>query len=417
MTGSAGGAYEAARERYAEIGVSADDALRKLSNIRITLPCWQLDDVTGFEGASRHGPGGGLAVTGRRPGRARCFEEMIADLEAALSLIPGRHRVGLHAMYGSHPLRSADRNAMEPCDFDGWMSWSRERGVPLDFNPTLFAHPMALSGRTLSSPDAGVRGFWIEHVKLCRRIAGALAGSQGSFCIDNLWMPDGSREPPASASAARSLLVESLDEVFSERIEGVVDSLESKLFGIGLESFTVCSHELCIAYCVERRLMPCLDMGHFHPTESVADKVSALLPFVPGILVHVSRGVRWDSDHVPAADDALRFLAREAVEPGAAGRVHLALDFFDASWNRVGALAAAARSLQRALLSALLEPRTIAETLEGSHFEVAAAAEYASELPHGAVWERFLEIEGAPGWPAWSEAAALYERRAASERG
>lgn len=417
MTGCAGGAYEVARERYAEIGVSSDDAIKVLSNMRITLPCWQLDDVTGFEGFAGQGPGGGLAVTGRRPGRARCFEEMTADLEAALSLIPGRHRVGLHAMYGSHARRGADRNEMEPGDFEDWMAWSRDRGVPLDFNPTLFAHPMALAGLTLSSPDASVRGFWIEHAKLCRMVAGALARNQGSPCTNNLWMPDGSREPPASPSASRSLLMESLDEVFSERLEGVLDSLESKLFGIGLESFTACSHELCIAYCVERGVMPCLDMGHFHPTESVADKVSALLPFVPGILVHVSRGVRWDSDHVPTADDALRSLAREAVRPGAIGRVHLALDFFDASWNRVGALASGARSLQRALLSALLEPRALLETLEGSHFEASAAAEHAGELPHGAVWERFLETEGAPGWPEWSEAAALYEKRAAAERG
>lgn len=418
MTGPAGETYEAARERYAEIGVSSDDAISALSNIRITLPCWQLDDVTGFEGfAGQGGPGGGLAVTGGRPGRARNFEEMTSDLETAMSLVPGRHRVGLHAMYGSHTRRGADRNALEPEDFSEWMAWSRDRGVPLDFNPTLFAHPLAVAGRTLSSPDARVRGFWIEHAKLCRTVAGALAANQGCACMDNLWMPDGSREPPASPRAARSLLVESLDAVFSERLDGVLDSLESKLFGIGLESFTACSHDFCVAYCVSRGVMPCLDMGHFHPTESVADKVSALLPFVPGILVHVSRSVRWDSDHVPSADGALRAVAREAVRPGAAGRVHLALDFFDASWNRIGALAAGARSLQRALLSALLEPRTMLERLEGEHFEASAAVEHAEELPHGAVWKRILEIEDAPGWPEWSDTAALYERRAAEERG
>jgi L-rhamnose isomerase len=413
-------AYEAARERYAEHDVETDEALRVLARQPISLHCWQGDDVGGFEKPGAALSGGGLQVTGNRPGKARNVAELRADLDAAFSLIPGNHRLNLHAIYGEFGKKTVERNAIGPEHFEGWIDWARDRKLGLDFNATCFSHPMADDGFTLSSRYGDTRKFWIEHVGCCREIAAAMGRALGSACLHNLWIPDGSKDLPADRLIHRSLLKDSLDEIYAKAYSPteMKDSLESKLFGIGSEAYVVGSHEFYLGYALTNKKIVCLDTGHFHPTESVADKISALLPFFDEILLHLSRGVRWDSDHVVIVNDDVRHLAEEIVRSRALDRVHIALDFFDASINRIGAWVIGARAVQKALLIALLEPedRLTGCEIGGDGFGRLALWEEFKTMPFGAVWDRFCIEAGVPVGDAWMDAARNYEADAAAKR-
>jgi L-rhamnose isomerase len=414
-------AYRIARERYAEVGVDTEEVLSALAATAVSVHCWQGDDVAGFERPDAALSGGGLQVTGSHPGRARNVDELRADLDKALSLIPGRHRVNLHAMYGEFGGQAVDRDAIEPRHYQGWIDWARDRGLKLDFNATCFSHPKAESGFTLSDRDAGVRAFWIEHVKRCREIGAFMGRALGAPCLHNLWVPDGSKDLPADRLGRRMLLMESLDQIYASRYDPreLKDAIESKLFGIGSESFVAGSHDFYLAYALARGIMVCLDLGHFHPTESVADKVSALLPHFDELLLHVSRGVRWDSDHVVILSDELRALMQEIVRADALGRVHIALDFFDASINRVGAWVIGARAALQALLIALLEPHSalVRAEKDGDNFARLALMEEAKALPFGAVWDYHCLRQGVPARGDWIEEAQRYEREVTARRG
>ncbi len=349
-------AYQSAQEQYAALGVETDLALKRLSAISISLHCWQGDDVQGFENAGEE-IGGGLAVTGNYPGKARTPEELRQDLELAYSLIPGQHRLNLHASYGEFPKRVA-RDQIGPEHFFGWMDWAKSQGLSLDFNPTFFAHPLASSGFTLAHADRSVREFWIGHALACRKIGAAMGQAQGNPCITNVWIPDGYKDTPASRRLPRERLMESLDAVFKEPLDPRCnrDAVESKLFGLGSESYVAGSHEFYLGYAITRQKLLCLDAGHFHPTETISDKISSVLLYLPEILLHVSRGVRWDSDHVVILNDELAAIAHEIVRGDFLERVHIGLDYFDASINRVAAWVIGTRNMLKALLIALLEP-------------------------------------------------------------
>jgi L-rhamnose isomerase len=406
-------AYSEARERYHELGVDADLAIERLVRIPISLQCWQGDDVRGF--LKRDVPlGGGLAVTGAYPGAARNGDELRRDMAEAMRLIPGTQRANLHAIY-------AESDTGVPWDelgaehFSAWIDWVAERGIGLDFNPTCFGHPLAESGSTLSSPDPGTRDFWIRHCKASRRIGDEFGKRLGKGCVVNLWIPDGSKDSPIDRLKPRERLAEALDEIYGEawKPSAALDTLESKLFGIGSESYVVGSHEFYWGYAQSRGLSLCFDMGHFHPTESVADKISAASLFFEEFLVHVSRPVRWDSDHIPVFDEPLRELALEIVRQGLERRVRLGLDYFDASVNRVLAWVVGARSLLKALLYALLEPtaRLKELELEGDYGARLALLEEARALPFGAVWDMACERQGVPHGAGWIEEAKRYEAR------
>ena len=411
-------AERAARDRYAAFGVDVDAALRTLAGIRVSIHCWQGDDVAGFEHGTRE-LGAGLAVTGNHPGRARTVAELRSDLEKALSLIPGRHRVNLHAMYGEFGRRSVDRDQIETRHFQGWIEWARERGLGLDFNPTCFAHPLADDGFTLAHPDPAVRGFWIEHCRRARAIGAAMGEALGTPCVTNVWIPDGFKDTPADRQTPRERLVESLDAVFREPLaaDHLRDAIEPKLFGIGAESCTVASHEFCLGYAVARQKLLCLDAGHFHPTESVADKISSTLLWLPELLLHVSRGVRWDSDHVVTLNDDLAAIAREVVANGALPRVHLGLDYFDASINRIAAWVIGARNLIKALLVALLEPPGIrASERVGDRTARLALQEEARSLPWGVIWEGYCRSQGVPVGQEWLTDVQRHEQQVLARR-
>ena len=412
--------FEASKECYAALGVDVESALTTLAATPISIHCWQGDDVGGFENPGGD-PGGGLAVTGNHPGKARTIGELRQDLEAVLGLLPGRHRVNLHAIYGDFGGKAVDRDAIEPAHFQSWIDWCRENGLGFDFNPTCFAHPKADHGFTLSSTDAGIRDFWIEHCKRCREI-GAEAGRQlGSPAVTNVWIPDGMKDSPADRRGYRRRLAESLDTVFAEKLDAGenIDAVESKLFGIGSESFVVGSHEFYFGYAARNQTGLCLDAGHFHPTESIADKISSVLEFVPYLLLHVSRGVRWDSDHVVLLDDPTKALMQELVRCGALGRTHIGLDFFDASINRIAAWAIGARAAQKALLLALLEPGEKLREAEaaGDYTTRLAIFEQLQSMPWGAVWEEFCRRENVPDDAALLAAVRDYEARVLSVRG
>jgi L-rhamnose isomerase len=412
-------AYQIARRQYADQGVDADAALKALAEISISLPCWQGDDIRGFENSVAE-PGGGLQATGNYPGRARNARELRQDLETALSLIPGRHRVNLHAMYGEFADRKVDRNEVGVEHFVGWLDWAKTRELRLDFNATLFAHPRAADGFTLGSRDEATRYFWIDHVKRCRAIAARIGQLQGSPCVHNLWIPDGTKDFCADRQGYRRRLLQSLDEIFQTDCfsRDTRDSLEPKLFGLGSESFVVGSFEFYLGYALSHDLMLCLDTGHFHPTESVADKLSSLLLFTDELLLHISRGVRWDSDHVPVLDDALRELCLEIVRCDALNRVHIALDFFDASINRVAAWTIGARSVLQALLFALLEPRkTLLDyEAESNYTARLALLEQAKALPWSAVWDYYCLQSGVPVGMDWLADIRRYEQQVLSAR-
>ena len=407
-------AYRLAKESYRRIGVDVERGQRLLETIPISIQCWQGDDVTGFEAKKGALLGGGMQATGNYPGRARNPEELRADLDKALALIPGAHRLNLHAIYAETNGKAVERDMLGPEHFEGWIRWARSRGMGIDLNPTFFAHPMADTGFTLSSRDERVRRFWIRHALACRGIAGHIGRALGSPCILNYWIPDGFKDIPVDRLAPRQRLKASLDEIFRERMDEryIKESLESKLFGIGSESFVVGSHEFYLGYAVANRKMLCFDTGHFHPTESVADKITSTVGFVDGILLHISRPVRWDSDHIVIFDDGLRSLCQEVVRGAPLDRIHFGMDFFDASVNRVAAWVIGARSILKALLCALLEPTDELRSLENSGDYTArlAVLEELKTMPFGAVWDHYCLTHNVPVGIDWLDGLKGYEK-------
>lgn len=410
--------YQAAREVYAGLGVDTDAALERLGKVQLSLHCWQGDDVGGFEN-----PGGeltgGIQATGSYPGKARTPDELRADLQKVYSLLPGRHRLSLHAFYVDYP-EKVERNALEPKHFATWIDWAKAQGLSLDFNGTFFSHPKAADGMTLAHADPAIRGYWVEHAVACRHVAAAMGRAQGNPCINNLWIPDGEKDLPADRWSPRQRLLESLDAVFAEEIPTTLtkDAVESKLFGIGSESYVVGSLEFYLAYAVSRKKLLTLDMGHFHPTEQVSDKVSAVLTYVDELLLHISRGVRWDSDHVVLLSDELRAIAEEVVRGNALDRVHFGLDFFDASINRVAAWVIGATAALKALLIALLEPTAMLQRLEAEGDRTARLAlmEEMKTMPFAAVWAYHCQKSGVPAGAAWLNEVRQYEKQVLAER-
>jgi L-rhamnose isomerase len=411
--------YESAKKTYESWGVDVEKALATLASIPLSLHCWQGDDVGGFENAGGLS-GGGIMATGNYPGKARTADELRADYETAFSLIPGRHRANLHAIYAETGGRRVGRDQVGPEHFEGWISWARKLGIGLDFNETFFSHPMAESGYTLSSRDRKVRDFWITHAQQCRQIAAAMGRVLGTPCIVDLWIPDGSKDAPADRLGPRALLQESLDRIFETRLDPrhAKDAVEAKLFGLGSECYVVGSHEFYLGYALKHDLMLCLDMGHFHPTESLADKISSVLLFSRELLLHVSRGVRWDSDHVVTLNDDTKAVAAEVARAEAWDRVHVATDYFDASINRVAAWVIGARATLKAILLALLEPTPLIRQEEqtGNLTRRLALMEEARDLPFGAVWDGYCARCGVPVGRSWLEKIEEYERVALSER-
>jgi len=410
--------FSLARERYAAVGVDVQKALDVLARIPISLHCWQGDDVGGFENLGES-LGGGLAVTGNYPGKARTPAELRADTEKALSLIPGRHRFNLHSFYAETRGRRVDRNDLRPEHFEGWIDWARVQGIGLDFNPTFFSHPKAADGFTLAHTDKGIRQFWVEHGIACREIGAAMGKALGKTCVTNVWIPDGFKDTPADRKAPRERLAAALDEVFRKKIPRNLnlDSVEPKLFGIGSESYVVGSHEFYLGYAVSRKTLLALDAGHYHPTESIADKISSVLQFLPEILLHVSRGVRWDSDHVVTMTDDLLAIAREIVANRGTERVHIGLDYFDASINRIAAWVIGTRNMLKALLIALLEPPAIREAeTAGDLTARLALQEHAKSLPFGVLWDHYCESKGVPAEGDWLDEVKRYERDVLADR-
>lgn len=417
-SGSITKAYALAKERYAGAGVDTEDALKRLAGIPVSMHCWQGDDVGGFE---RTGSlDGGLVATGNYPGKARTPDELRRDMEKAFSLIPGRHRINLHAIYGEFGGKRVERSDVAYSHFSNWVSWAKSNKIGIDFNPSFFSHPKAASGLTLSHPDAGIRRYWIEHGKACRRIGARIGQELGNTCVTNVWIPDGSKDVPADRIGPRERLKQSLDDIFAEEINPAfnLDAVESKLFGIGSESYVAGSHEFYLAYAVQNRKLLTLDTGHFHPTESIVDKIPALLMFVDGLLLHVSRGIRWDSDHVVTCTDDLRDIAREVVRSGQMKNIHIGLDYFDASINRVAAWVIGMRAMGKALLEALLEPAAGLRKLEadGDLTGRLALMEEAKSLPIAAVWDFYCESRGVPVGAEWIGQMREYERKVQSLR-
>ena len=411
--------YAAARATYSLWGIDTEKALAALAAIPLSLHCWQGDDVGGFESAAGLS-GGGIQATGNYPGKARTADELRADYECAFSLVPGRHRANLHAIYAETGGRKVERDSLGPEHFAAWMSWAKKLGVSLDFNETYFSHPMASSGFTLSSPDRKVRDFWVNHSLRCREIAEEMGRAQGTPCVVDLWIADGSKEVPVDRMAPRALLRESLDRIFQKKADPrfLKDAVEGKLFGIGSESYVVGSHEFYLGYALSHDVMLCLDMGHFHPTESVADKISSILLYSKELLLHVSRGVRWDSDHVVILNDEVKAVASEVARAAAWDRVHIATDYFDASINRVAAWVIGARATLKAVLLALLEPTETLKREEAAGNLTARLAlqEEIKDLPFGAVWDRCCAQSGVPVGAAWIDRVSDYERTVLSKR-
>ncbi|MDR0901614.1 MAG: L-rhamnose isomerase [Opitutaceae bacterium] len=412
-------AFNLAKQRYADFGADVEKSLQTLAATPVSLQCWQGDDVGGFENAGG-ALTGGIAATGNYPGKARGPAELRADLDLALSLIPGKHRVNIHASYAELGGQKVDRDAYTIEHFANWVDWAKQRGLGLDFNPTCFSHPLSADGFTLSHHDETVRGFWIRHGIACRKIAEEMGRRLGKTVITNFWMPDGFKDTPVNRRAYRERMERSLDEIFAVAIDQQCnrDALESKLFGVGFESCTIGSHEFYMGYAMKNKKVLCLDAGHFHPTETLADKISSVLQFLPEILLHVSRGVRWDSDHVVALDDQTRALMEEIVRGDYLPRVHIGMDFFDASINRIMAWVIGARNTQKALLLALLEPLDRLRKLEaeGDYSTRLALLEEAKSLPFGAVWDEFCKRNNTPAGPAWIPAVKDYESKVLSAR-
>jgi L-rhamnose isomerase len=411
-------AYREARQRYAELGVDTEEAVRRLGQIAISVHCWQGDDVGGFESEAGLS-GGGIMATGNYPGCARTADQLRSDLDKAYSLIPGRHRLNLHAMYLEAGGRPVDRNQIEPAHFQRWIDWAAERGIGMDFNPTFFSHPKAADGFTLAHRDEGIRRFWVEHGIACRRVGEAIGRRLGSPCVTNVWIPDGYKDVTIDRRGPRERLRRSLDEVFAPAADPAcnLDSVESKLFGIGSETYVAGSHEFYLGYAVQNKKLLCLDAGHFHPTETIADKISSVLLFLDEILLHVSRGVRWDSDHVVLLTDDLRAIAEEIVRGDFLSRVHIGLDFFDASINRIAAWVIGTRAMLKALLAALLEPARLRDLeAEGDFTARLAMVEELKTLPLGAVWDYYCTKQDVPVGMAWMDEVRRYEQDVTSKR-
>lgn len=410
--------YKLAKEHYARFGVDVDRALKILATIPISLQCWQGDDVGGFENF-RRALGGGLVATGNYFGKARTPDELRADLEMAYSLIPGKHRLNLHAFYGEFNGKKIDRDEIAPEHFRNWISWAKKNELGLDFNPTCFSHPKSSDGFTLSHAKKEIREFWIRHCLRSREIGAAIGRSLGKTCVTNLWIPDGMKDTPADRHAPRARLAESLDVIYKKPISPRLnlDAVEPKLFGIGSESFVVGSHEFYLGYAISRKKLLTLDAGHYHPTENIADKISSVLQFLPEVLLHVSRGVRWDSDHVVILNDDLLAIAREIVSNGFEKRVHIGLDYFDASINRVAAWTIGTRNMIRALLIALLEPPDIKKAeVCGDYTSRLALQEEAKTLPFGAIWDFYCESQNVPVGENWLAEVKFYEKKILSKR-
>lgn len=411
--------YSLAKQRYADLGVDTDTALQFIAAIPISLHCWQGDDVGGFENAGQ-AIGGGLAVTGSYPGRARTPDELRADLEKAFSLIPGRHRLNLHASYADYEGSRVERNELAPEHFRNWIDWAKEQSLGLDFNPTYFAHEKAEDGLTLSSELGAIQQFWIDHGIACRKIGAAMGEALGSPCVTNVWIPDGMKDTPIDRRGPRERLAWALDEIFAESLDPQhnLDAVECKLFGLGSESYVVGSHEFYLGYAISRKKLLCLDAGHFHPTEVISDKISAVLQYVDRLLLHVSRGVRWDSDHVITLNDELRAIAHELVRGGYLDRVHVGLDFFDASINRVAAWVIGTRCMIKALLIAMLEPANQMLNYEhnGDYTSRLAMLEELKTMPFGAVWDYHCLSSEVPVGDTWLSIIRDYERDSLSQR-
>lgn len=412
--------YEAARQQYRQIGVDTDAALARLQATPISLHCWQGDDVHGFEVHEEAVAGGGILATGNYPGAASTPDMLRADAEKAFSLIPGRLRFNLHAIYAETGGKVVERDQLGPEHFAKWMAWAKANGICLDFNPTFFAHPKANDGYTLSHADDAVRRFWVRHAIACRRIAEAMGRNQGAPCIINHWIPDGAKDQPIDRWAPRRRLVQSLDEMLAVQLDPAYcrDAVESKLFGIASEDYVVGSHEFYLGYALTHAPMLCLDMGHFHPTETIHDKISSVLTFKKELLLHVSRGIRWDSDHVVILNEDLRCLFQQIVRGDALDRVNIALDFFDGSINRIGAWVVGTRAVQKALLNALLEPVSLLLELESSG-DLASKLALLEELrtfPLGAVWDMYCQERGVPAGPAWIAEMQSYDRDVIRQR-
>jgi L-rhamnose isomerase len=411
-------AYDLAKQQYADLGVDAGAALKMLATIPISIQCWQGDDVGGFESGAGE-IGGGLAATGNYPGKARTADELRCDAAKALSLIPGTHRFNLHASYGEFGGRTVERDEIRAEHFSRWIEWARALGIGLDFNPTFFAHPRATSF-TLSHPDRETREFWIRHGRACRGIGAAIGKALGTPCVTNLWIPDGMKDTPIDRVGPRERLIESLDAVFEDTLDRAhnLDAVEGKLFGIGYESYTVGSHEFYFGYALTRKVLYTLDTGHFHPTETITDKLSAVFMYLPEILLHVSRGVRWDSDHVVVLNDDLEAIGQELVRGNFLGRTHIGLDYFDASINRVAAWVIGTRNMLKALLKGLLEPSPLLRQQEGAadYTGRLAMQEEFKALPWGTVWDYYCATAGLPPRGAWLSEIKRYEHDVLSAR-
>ena len=408
-------AYDIAVERYAELGIDVEKVLEKMDSVEISMHCWQADDVAGFESAGDLT--GGIQATGNYPGKARNMEELRADILKAMSLIPGKQRLNLHEIYGDFGGEFVDRDKVEPKHFESWIQWGMEHGIKLDFNSSSFSHPKS-GDLSLSNPDEEIRKFWIEHTKRCRAIAEEMGRRQGDPCIMNLWVHDGSKDITVNRMKYRALLKDSLDQIFEQKYENMKDCIESKVFGIGLESYTVGSNDFYIGYGAQNNKIVTLDTGHFHPTESVADKLSSLLLYVPEVMLHVSRPVRWDSDHVTIMNDETLDLMHEIVRCDALDRVHIGLDYFDASINRIGAYVIGTRATQKCLLRAMLEPLAQLREYEakGQGFERLALLEEAKNLPWNAVWDMYCLRAGVPVGEAFIADVQKYETEVTSKR-
>jgi L-rhamnose isomerase len=411
--------YEVAKERYAALGVDTDAARQKLAEIPISLHCWQGDDVGGFEDPER-GLSGGIMATGNFPGKARTATELRSDLDKAYTLIPGTHRLNLHAIYLETD-KKVPRNEIEPKHFAGWVDWAKANNHGLDFNPTCFSHPLADDGFTLAHADAGIRRFWIEHCIACRHIGAHLGRELGTTAVTNIWVPDGYKDTPVDRLAPRRRLRDSLDKILAAPVDHNYnrDSVESKLFGIGSESYVVGSYDFYLGYATANQVLLCLDAGHFHPTESIADKISSVLLYIPELLLHVSRGVRWDSDHVVTLSDEVQAVMQEVVRGDYLSRVHIGLDFFDASINRVAAWVIGARNALRALLLALLEPIDTLRHLEsaGDFTGRLALLEEVKGMPFGAVWDYYCLQQNVPAGLAFLAEVRAYEKQVLARRG
>lgn len=408
--------YEIAKERYAALGIDTDKVLEQLQDFHLSMHCWQADDVKGFE-VQAGALSGGIQSTGDFPGAARNIDELRQDVLKAKSLIPGTHRLNLHEIYGDFQGKVVDRDEVSIEQFQSWIDWGKEHDTKLDFNSTSFSHPKS-GNLSLSNPDKGIRDFWIEHTKRCREIANAMGEAQGDPCIMNLWVHDGCKDVSVNHGLYRSLLKQSLDEIFAKELPMMKDCIEGKVFGIGLESFTVGSHDFYTAYASKYDKILTIDTGHYHPTESPADKVSAVLPFVKELMLHVSRPVRWDSDHVTIMDDATQELFFEIVRAGALDRVHYGLDFFDGSINRIGAYVIGSRSAQKCMLRALLEPRELLAQYElaGEGYKLLGLVEEQKAMPWQAVYDMFCLKNNVPVGDAFLAEIAKYEAEVTNKR-